>query len=48
MTEREMRPADDEPVEGDRDRVDRALDEAPAKGVVDERDPDPPEPNEPA
>ena len=38
----------DQPAEGDREVVDQAIEEAPAKGIIDERDPDPPEPSEPA
>ena len=43
----ERHPTED-PAEGDRETVDRALEESPAKGVLDETDPDPPEPSEPA
>jgi hypothetical protein len=46
MTERPE--AEMEPAEGSRETVDRALEESPAKGVIDEHDPDPPEPSEPA
>ncbi|HYD10117.1 MAG TPA: hypothetical protein VEA78_08445 [Acidimicrobiales bacterium] len=33
--------------EGDPETVDRAIAESPAKGLIDEGDPDPPEPSEP-
>jgi hypothetical protein len=36
-----------EPAEGDPDVVDEAVEASPAKGVLDEGDPDPPEPSEP-
>ena len=39
-----------QPVDGDRpegDAEERILEDAPAKGVLDESDPDPPEPSEP-
>jgi hypothetical protein len=46
MTERR----NDEPVEGDRDKIERAIEqeqESPGAGVLDESDDDPPEPSEP-
>ena len=47
----ERKPEDDL-AEGDPGTIDRAIEqelgESPAKGVLDESDPDPPEPSEPA
>jgi len=46
MTERR----NDEPVEGDREKIDRAIEQeqdSPGAAVNDEKDPSPPEPSEP-
>ena len=48
MTEQQRGTSPTEPAEGDPDKVDQELAESPAKGVIDEQDPDPPEPSEPA
>lgn len=45
--ENERNPSDDA-AEGDPETIDRAIEESPAQGVLDESDADPPEPSEPA